>query len=438
MIPIVFLVVLIIAGVVYLGSISGPEEGPLTASGTIASVEVAVAAEVSGRVSEVMVQESDVVEAGQPLFQLDDALLVAQRDRAASALETAAAAARTAEAARATAELQYEIALQSARLQAAPARQLEWQQPLPWQVQLPAWYFSASEELAAAEHEAAAAQAALDTALDELRSDLERVGLADEEERVAQAQAAFAVAQSVLDQATAANEPEAVLDEAEALRDAAQDELEVANDAYDEALDLEMSDEHLNARAAVAVARARLDAARERLAALRVGDESLQVRASSAALDQARAASEQATVALAQARAELALADVQLARLTVLAPISGVVVTRSVEPGEVVVAGGAVMTLGDLNHLTITTYITESRYGEIALGDRATVTVDSFPGEAFEAEVVRIADQAEFTPRNVQTEEGRRTTVFAVELSLPDTGGRLKPGMPADVTFGSE
>jgi hypothetical protein len=65
----------------------------------------------------------------------------------------------------------------------------------------------------------------------------------------------------------------------------------------------------------------------------------------------------------------------------------------------------------------------------------AEVGVDSFPNEKFQAEVLRIADEAEFTPRNVQTDEGRRTTVFAVELSVQDPGGRLKPGMPADVTF---
>jgi len=69
------------------------------------------------------------------------------------------------------------------------------------------------------------------------------------------------------------------------------------------------------------------------------------------------------------------------------------------------------------------------------LNQRATVTVDSFPGQEFEARVVYIADEAEFTPRNVQTAEGRRSTVFAVRLSIADPTGLLKPGMPADVVF---
>jgi len=88
-----------------------------------------------------------------------------------------------------------------------------------------------------------------------------------------------------------------------------------------------------------------------------------------------------------------------------------------------------------LDQLTITVYLPEDRYGEIHLGDGARVTVDSFPEIEFEAQVARIASQAEFTPRNVQTQEGRRTTVFAVELTLSDPLGRLKPGMPADVIF---
>jgi HlyD family secretion protein len=99
------------------------------------------------------------------------------------------------------------------------------------------------------------------------------------------------------------------------------------------------------------------------------------------------------------------------------------------------VAGTQALTIGQLDHLTITVYLPEDRYGEVALGDETTVTVDSFPGTIFHAVVVRIADKAEYTPRNVQTDEGRRTTVFAVQLSVEDSSGRLKPGMPADVLF---
>jgi len=437
MIPLVFLVVLIVAGVIYLANISGPEDGPLAASGTVEAVEVEVAAEISGRVSEVYVEEGAAVEAGQPLFRLDETLLGAQRDRAAAALESARLAVGTAEAAIASAQAQLDLATQAARLQAAPARQALWAQSLPWQFNLPTWYFSPAEDVAAAQNEETLAAHDLATAHTRLETVIDSAGVSDEEQRVARAEAAFEVAQSVLDQALAASSGEAVVDEAQAQRDAAQDELTAANEAYNEALDDAAASDVEEARAAVAVAQARLDAAHERLASLRLGDESLQVQAAHAVVAQAQAARDQAAGVLAQAEAELRLAEVQFDRLTINAPISGVVVTRSVEPGEVVVAGGAVMTIGDLRQLSLTIYLPAARYGEISLGDRASVSVDSFPGQIFAAEVARIAEQAEFTPRNVQTEEGRRTTVFAVELTLENPGGELKPGMPADVEFGA-
>ncbi len=93
------------------------------------------------------------------------------------------------------------------------------------------------------------------------------------------------------------------------------------------------------------------------------------------------------------------------------------------------------MTIGQLEDLTVTVYIPEDRYGRINLGDEAEVTTDSFPGMVFIAHVTRIADRAEYTPRNVQTQEERRTTVFAIELKVEDLEGDLKPGMPVDVEF---
>ncbi len=122
-------------------------------------------------------------------------------------------------------------------------------------------------------------------------------------------------------------------------------------------------------------------------------------------------------------------------KLAVRSASEGVVLNRSVEPGETVTPGSVVMTIGQLDSLTLTVYLPEDRYGQVHLGDTAQIMVDLFPGVAFSGTVSQIADQAEFTPRNVQTEEGRRTTVFAVQLQVSDTQNRLKPGMPADVVF---
>jgi len=115
------------------------------------------------------------------------------------------------------------------------------------------------------------------------------------------------------------------------------------------------------------------------------------------------------------------------------APLDGVVIYRSAEPGEYVAPGAPLLTLGDLERLTLTIYVPEDRYGQIMLGAAYPVSVDSHPGQVFTGTVTHIADQAEFTPRNVQTIDNRRTTVFAIQLALTSAGGKLKPGMPADV-----
>jgi HlyD family secretion protein len=117
-------------------------------------------------------------------------------------------------------------------------------------------------------------------------------------------------------------------------------------------------------------------------------------------------------------------------------PIAGVVLYRSVEPGEFATPGAPLITVADLDRLTLTVYVPEDRYGQIALGGVYSVTVDSFPTEVFTGTVRHIADRAEFTPRNVQTTDSRKTTVFAIDLDLAPSGGKLKPGMPADVNFG--
>jgi multidrug resistance efflux pump len=162
--------------------------------------------------------------------------------------------------------------------------------------------------------------------------------------------------------------------------------------------------------------------------------------------EQLAAAQAQVDAAMAQARAlegqvEAATAaldalQVQIDKLTLTAPADGVVLSRAIEPGEVAGAGAVLLELGQLDRLSITVYVAEDRYGTLRLGQPAEVRVDSYPGQAFPASVQHIADQAEFTPRNVQTADGRKTTVFAVRLAVPNPDGRLKPGMPADVSFG--
>lgn len=185
----------------------------------------------------------------------------------------------------------------------------------------------------------------------------------------------------------------------------------------------------------VEIASAALDNARAQLTLLESGARPEQLAAAQAQVEAAEAQVQATQGQVESAEAALSVLEVQQARFTLLAPVDGVVLTRAIQPGEVAAPGGTLLELADLSSLTLTVYIPETDYGTITLGQNATVTVDSFPGEAFAATVAHIADQAEFTPRNAQTVEGRRLTVYAVELHLNNPDGKLKPGMPADVTF---
>ena len=130
------------------------------------------------------------------------------------------------------------------------------------------------------------------------------------------------------------------------------------------------------------------------------------------------------------------MAQLQSDRATIKAPIDGIVITRNVELGDIAVAGGSVMTIAEMSELDLIIYVPETWYGQLKLNQEVEIKVDSFPNEIFKGKVVKIADQAEFTPRNVQTADGRATTVYAVRIVVPNPQLRLKPGMPADVDFG--
>jgi HlyD family secretion protein len=159
------------------------------------------------------------------------------------------------------------------------------------------------------------------------------------------------------------------------------------------------------------------------------------VKAAQNGIAQATTLVSQAEAGLAQAQAALNGINLQIAKATVISPIDGILLTRNLEAGETVSPGSTVMTIGQLDVVDLVVYIPEDRYGEIDLDEEVSIRVDSFPGDTFNGTVAHISDQAEFTPRNVQTVEGRRATVYAVRLLVPNPEMKLKPGMPADVTF---
>jgi len=244
-----------------------------------------------------------------------------------------------------------------------------------------------SARLEAAEAQAAAARALL--------AELE-AGARPEE--LAQARAALAAARDR---------------EADARRDAAR----VAELLAGGALSQEAADK---ARLASDVAASQVEQAAQQLALLEAGAR------------RERVAGQRAQVAQAEAAARALAAS--LATMVIEAPFAGVITVRHREPGEIVPMGAAVLSLMNPRECWVRIFVPEARVGALRLGQRATITCDSFSGRNYQGELVTIASEAEFTPRSVQTTEERVKLVYAVKVRIVgDEAGDLKPGMPADL-----
>lgn len=164
------------------------------------------------------------------------------------------------------------------------------------------------------------------------------------------------------------------------------------------------------------------------------------VNAARAARDQAKKDKKKASeiaaaqAGLDQATAGLQLAQLQLSYCTVTAPVDGVVLSKALDSGEIASPGKTLATIGRLDELTVTVYVAESDIGRVKVGGNATLTTDSTTA-TFPCTVTTVASEAEFTPAQVETKDQRVKLVYAVTLSVADTSGTLKPGMPADVVF---
>ncbi len=433
--------VLMAAAMVILAAcsgLSGKGGGALTASGTITSKSVNIAPEVSGKVAEIAADEGAEVKAGDLLFRLDDELLRSQYDQADAAVQVAKAALDAANDQLASAQTQYEITSQSANMDILDYREDAWDKSPNSKFDRPVWYFSQSEEVAAAQSVVDDAQSRLETKqaeLDKTLADTSNADFVDLEKRLAQAQYTLRAADKALDVARDAAENKELKSNAQDQYDLASTNLDNIQKEYDQALNTSAADDVLEARAAVAVAQTQLDSARELLYDLLVGDESLQVKVSDASLKQAQSTSAQAQANLTQAEANLKTLDIQLEKTKVYAPIGGIVLLKNIEVGELVSAGSIVMKVGNIDQVKLTVYVPEDKYGQVSLGQDVTVNVDSFPGKSYPGKVTYIASEAEFTPSNVQTVEGRKSTVFAVEITIDNSDHDLKSGMPADVEF---
>jgi HlyD family secretion protein len=339
-------------------------------SGRIEGDDSAVAPKTSGKILEVTVREGDTVTAGQVIARLDDAQVRAKEDQARAALANAQAK------------------MQGSRDQIAVLEE-------------------------------------------QLRQNQLQTGQStmDAEGRVRQAQADLTAAQADLVQQQAA------LRLAEFNRDAYSRLAKTGAASTQQGLQAEVQADQQ--AAAVAAAQRRVESARGALTTAQANLDNPKIRVAQVSSTQAQIAQQQSTIAAtkadtAQAQATLAQAEADRADLTVLAPFSGTVLTRAAEPGEVVQAGTAIVTLLDLSKVYLRGFIPEGQIGKVKVGQPAHIFLDSNPNQALDGYVLRIDPQATFTPENTYFRDDRVKQVVGVKVQLTQGIGFAKPGMPAD------
>jgi len=413
----------------------GLPEGVLAASGIIEAEEVSVTAEMGGRVMEALADEGDLVGEDQVVIRLDDAFLQAQIAQMEAGLDAAKAAYAQTVAGVPEAEIQQAEALvtqaEAARdgaLQAARDAQTARANPQ----ELEARIDGARTQLAIAE--LTVDQAVANAHAGDIQQEFFKrtYGLLEEGfyvdipvpglpiEITRHIHVGPHVLSEVRRQGNLVNQEAWMAWEglfaAEAARDGARRHLDNL---------LAMRDNPLEANALVTAAEAQYDIAEANVAVAQAQLEALRAGATEEEVNMVESQVQQAEAALDTLR-------VQLDKMTLRAPRSGTVLRRMVSAGELAAPNFSLLTIADLDQVTLTVYVPENQIGLVKVGQTVHVNVDSFPEQTFSGEVVHIASRAEFTPKNVQTKEERVSTVFAVKIGIPNPDHALKPGMPAD------
>lgn len=339
-------------------------------SGRIEGDDSAVAPKTSGKIMEITVREGDLVTAGQVIARLDDAQVRAAEDAARAALADAQLKARSAN---------EQISVLREQLNENQLQTTQSTTDSQGRVR------QAQADLTAAEADLAAQQAALRIA------EFNR----DAYTRLAKS-GAVSQQQGLQMEATADQQVAAVA--------AAQRRVE-------------------SARGALTTAQANLDNPKIR---------DTQVAGTQRQIIQQQAEAEAAKAEAQQAEAQLAEAKANFADLTVLAPFDGTIITRTAEPGEVVQAGTAIVTLLNLSKVYLRGFIPEGDIGKVKLGQPCHIFLDSNPNQPLDGYVLRIDPQATFTPENTYFRNDRVKQVVGVKLQLTQGIGYAKPGMPAD------
>lgn len=329
-----------------------------------------MAPKTSGKILEITVREGDAVTAGQVIARLDDAQVHAREDQARAAL------------------------------------------------------VDARDKSQAARDQIAVLQEQLhQNELQTGQSDM------DAEGRVRQAQADLTSAEADLRQ------QEAALRLAEFNRDAYTRLAKTGAASQQQGLQYEVQADQQ--AAVVAAAQRKVESYRGALTTAQANLDNPKIRGSVESGTQAQITQQKATIAadnaaIAEAQAQLAQAEADRSDLTVVAPFDGTVLTRAAEPGEVVQAGTAIVTLLNLSKVYLRGFVPEGEIGQVKIGQPTHIFLDSNPNQPLDGYVLRIDPQATFTPENTYFRDDRVKQVVGVKLQLTQGIGYAKPGMPAD------
>jgi HlyD family secretion protein len=375
------ILILAAAAAVYAYRRSGAQpSNRIIVSGNIELTEVNIAFKTAGRLVERTVQEGDSVKQGQVIARLDRDQLAAQKER-----ESASVVSSEAQLAQAHTSLEWQratvaadIEQRKAELAAGEARLLEMRNG------------SRPQEKQDAQAAVVAAQAEADRA----RKDWDRAQPLFKNDDISASQ--FDQYRMRWESADAALRS---AKEREALVLAGPRVEQIAGQA-----------------AQVERARAAVKAAEANLLELKRREQELEARRA----DEARA------------KANLALIDTQLAETVAVSPCDGVVLVKAADVGEVLAPGTSIVTIGDIDHPWLRGYINETDLGKVKIGSKAKVTTDSYPGKVYNGRVTFISSEAEFTPKQIQTQQERVKLVYRVKIEMENPNRELKSNMPAD------
>jgi HlyD family secretion protein len=377
----IILLLLIIGAYFYFSGRKDRNSGKaIQVSGNVELTEVNIAFKTSGKLMERTVDEGDVVKKGQVIARLDRDQLLAQREREAAGLNSAISQFAQAE------------------------TSLAWQK----------------ENMAGD--------------VEQRKADLDSY-------------------QARLQELKNGSRPQEI-QEAKAAVDSAQSEYDRANRDWDRAQTLYKNDDISTAqydqyRNRWESSDAALKQAKERQALVLAGPRVEQIEAAAAQVQRALGSLKMAESnaleikrreqeltfrrsEIERAKANVAMIDTQLADTTAASPVDGVVLVKAADVGEVLAAGTTVVTIGDIDHPWLRAYINETDLGRVKLGAKAKITTDSYPGKVYEGRVSFIASEAEFTPKQIQTQEERVKLVYRIKIDVDNPRHELKSNMPAD------